>query len=259
MKLEELQAAFVQELIGQEQPALRSQIVPRGMSPLQRLAIYRGNGIAACRKALELIYPVCRTIVGDAFFKQLALQYIEAYPSLQPDLNVYGDAWPDFLQRSITTDTALRDLPYLADLAQLEWHYHAAYYADDDSTIDFVALQQVSTARQGDICWRCSASLAVMQSSYPLYAIWHGNRGERAMDSVPGLEEPQYLCIYRKDFELKVELIDSRSYSLLQGILEGQTMTRLLAANGAGDIDRLLPQWVQCGWICGFSLAQAPQ
>jgi hypothetical protein len=253
--LEQLQAAFMQELQGLEQPALRRQIVARGMSPARRLAIYRGNGIGACSKALELIYPVCRTIVGEAYFRQLALQYIEAYPSRQSDLNAYGGYWPDFLQRLVAADTALGELSYLADLARLEWHYHAAYYADNDPGFDFVALQQVPPSRQNDIYWHCSVALTVMQSAHPLYAVWHGNRDGRTVGSVAGLSEPECLCIYRSGFELVVEVINSSSYALLRGVLDGKTMGQLLAEEWATDINLLLPQWVQRGWLCGFSLA----
>ena len=254
--LKQLQAAFIQELQGLEQPALRHQIVPGGMSAARRLAIYQNNAIGACRRALELIYPVCRTIVGEDYFGQIAQQYIEAYPSRQPDLNAYGEYWPDFLQQLIAADTALQELPYLADLARLEWHYHAAYFADNDPGIDFVALQQVSPSRQGDIYWHCSAALAVMQSAHPLYAIWHGNREGRAVDSVTGLSEPECLCIYRSGFEIVVDIIDSSSYALLRGMLDGKTMGQLLAEESAAGVDALLPQWVQRGWIGGFSLAQ---
>ncbi len=255
MKLEQLQAAFVQELRGDDNVALREQIVTGKLDPAQRLAIYRGNGIDACRKALEQIYPVCLRILGDAYFGQLALQYIATHASTQPDLNVYGESWSQFLRPLVAADGALSGLAYLPDLACLEWHYHAAYYADDDTAIDFVALQQVAPSRQDDICWQCSASLAVMQSAYPLLAIWHGNRGENTVDSVAGLSEPEYLCIYRRGFELLVEPIDGSSYELLRGVLQAKTMAQLGALATSQDLDALLPQWVQCGWICGFKLA----
>ena len=255
MKLEQLQAAFLQELRGVGNTALRQQIVAGKLDPVQRLGIYRGNSIFACRNALEQIYPVCLRILGDAYFGQLALEYIDDHPSTQPDLNVYGEAWPQFLQQLISAESAMAALPYLPDLACLEWHYHAAYYADDDTGIDFAGLQQVAPSLQDNICWQGSASLALMQSAYPLFAIWHGNRGDNAVDSVVGLTEPECLVIYRHDYELLVETIDGNSYELLQGVLQSKTMVQLGALAAGPQLDTLLPQWVQRGWICGFKLA----
>lgn len=257
MKLEQLQAAFVQELRGDDNAALREQIVAGKLNSAQRLAIYRGNGVGACRKALQQIYPVCQKILGEAYFGQLALKYIATHPSGEPDLNVYGESWSQFLGPLVVAGGALSGLPYLSDLACLEWHYHAAYYADNDTAIDFVALQQVAPSRQDDICWQCSASLAVMQSTYPLLAIWHGNRGDNTVDAVAGLSEAQYLCIYRRGFELVVDPVDRTSYLLLQGIMAAKTMAQLSALVSAQELDTLLPQWVQCAWICGFKLAPA--
>ncbi|HEU4622795.1 MAG TPA: DNA-binding domain-containing protein [Burkholderiaceae bacterium] len=107
------------------------RVLPRlsgdAASNAYRLAIYRANAIAACTRALRAHYPVCARLVGDEFFDATARAYRQAHPSTNGDLGHYGDAFAEFLR----TFEHARSLPYLSDVAQLEWAVHIATTAAD--------------------------------------------------------------------------------------------------------------------------------
>jgi hypothetical protein len=82
-----------------------------------RIAIYRRTVFANYRNALAATYPVVKRLVGAPFFNTAVDSYVHAHPSASGDLNVYGDAFGDFL----AAYPHAANLPYLPDVARLEW------------------------------------------------------------------------------------------------------------------------------------------
>ncbi|MBY0556645.1 MAG: DUF692 family protein, partial [Burkholderiaceae bacterium] len=97
----------------------------KGQQTEHRLALYRGNLTVNWSKTLASAYPVVRQLVGDEFFDGLARAYGRAWPSGDPDLNLFGDHFEAFLRSFVH----VAELPYLADMAALEWALHRAHYA----------------------------------------------------------------------------------------------------------------------------------
>ncbi|WP_071651562.1 MNIO family bufferin maturase, partial [Duganella phyllosphaerae] len=100
-----------------------------------RLTLYRGNLAATATKALAAAYPVIAALVGHAFFGALARAYVRAQPSQDGDLNRFGAQLGDFLDDFPPAAT----LPYLADMARLEWAVHRAHYAADAAPVTATA------------------------------------------------------------------------------------------------------------------------
>jgi hypothetical protein len=85
-------------------------------------AIYRNNILEGFRLALADIYRVLETLIGEECFRALAYEYVHAHPSLCGDRNTYGGELPDWL----LTHPLARSVPYLPDVARLEWAQHTA-------------------------------------------------------------------------------------------------------------------------------------
>ena len=81
------------------------------------LATYRGTVFANWRNALGATFVVVRELTGAPFFAAAVDAFARTHPSRGGDLNVYGDVFPDFL----ATYPPAQGLPYLADVARLEW------------------------------------------------------------------------------------------------------------------------------------------
>ena len=124
----------------------------------RRLAIYRANVEAAANKALSAAYPVIRQVVGGARFDDLARAYQRHAPSRSGDLNGLGSMFADF----IADDDGARLLPYLPDLARLEWAAHRAYGAADAEALDADALAQLPVHRQSMIRFSWAAGTALI-------------------------------------------------------------------------------------------------
>jgi hypothetical protein len=148
-------------------PALARRLAGEADAVDRRMAIYRANMVAAADKALSAAYPVIRQVVGDEFFHGLAREYQRGTPSTSGDLTTFGADFDAFL----AAFEHVQDMPYLPDLARLEWAAHAAYGAADAPDWDLAALAAIAPERQDAIRFTWTPGLAVVRSGYPIVRI----------------------------------------------------------------------------------------
>ena len=121
LALRDLQRAFAAHLSGEDQPAVVAEIVPAAT----RLRIHRHHVLDSLASALATTFPTVQAVVGADFFRGLAHAFVgQSLPS-QPVLAEYGAGFPAF----IAGHDAIRDLPYLADVARLDWALNLAFHA----------------------------------------------------------------------------------------------------------------------------------
>lgn len=229
------------------------------LSATDRFLIYRNNITAARVRALGAIYPVCRKIVGEDCFQGMAKTFAWQSPDRSEDLNVYGETFDAFLAEQVRTREAFTDLSYLPELARLEWHWHAAYYAPDDAAFDASGLATQAPHDAEHITFPLSASLSLMETRFPVFEIWRRHHEEDAVASVAALVETDYLCIYRAGYAPRVERIDKARYALLDACREGLSLAQLAERAGVTEsLPALLPEMITRGWIVADGKSQIP-
>ncbi|MEO8656042.1 MAG: DNA-binding domain-containing protein [Ramlibacter sp.] len=151
---------------------------PQPRSPLQELvsqpafAVYRNSVMKGCIDALAANFPAVVRLVGEQWFRAVALDYATWQPPDDPRLLSYGRSFPDFLQLC----AAARELPYLAGVARLDRCWIEAHVAADAET-DTSALAALSPGQLGATVvaphpaarWRWFAVL-------PIFTLWSRNR-----------------------------------------------------------------------------------
>lgn len=223
----------------------------RGPGPRQRLAVYRSSSRRAREQALEAIYPVCRQVLGQRCFAGLVADYLGIDPASTADLNLYGGNLPAYFETEIRDRETLAGLPYLADLARLEWHWHAVYYAPDDRVYDaagFAALAADGRAEQAR--FRLSAALRLLASEFPVHELWQRHQAGGEPSEV-AVTDGDYLVIRRFGFRPTIEPIEPDVFGLLSALAEGVTLDALAA--DALPVERL-PELIAAGLIVGFSV-----
>lgn len=179
--LRDLQHSFSDAIFSSGDAAATS-IVSGKLSAAGRLAIYRHNVFANLRGALREIFPVIERIVGAAFFQHAADQFIRDTPSTSGDLNQFGREWPAFL----AAYPHAQELPYLADVARLEWAWHECFHAADAPMFDINRLAAIDAADHGALIFTLHPALRLLSSDYPLMHIWRINQpgyvGEMIVD-----------------------------------------------------------------------------
>jgi len=219
----------------------------------QRLAIYRANVTAAATKALAAAYPVIQQVVGDEFFDGLARAYQRLMPSTSGDLYDYGATFAGFVAEFPHTQS----LPYLPDLARLEWAVHRAYGAEDAPAWDRQALAQIEPTQQAAVRFVWATGTAIGESSFPIARIWlihqSGFDGEFSVD----WSVRESALVAREGFRVVVRALDACDAafiaSSLAGAALGPSAERALAADPGFDLGQLLGRLVASNVICGFN------
>src|SRR2546428_11355796 len=124
--LRELQQGFADAVLAPPRTAPDFAIA-RSAHTAERIEIYRNAVFENYRNALRASFPVVLRLVGEPFFNAAVDAFAHECPSVSGALTVYGDAFGDFLAGYPHAAA----LPYLADVARLEWAVDEAQRAAD--------------------------------------------------------------------------------------------------------------------------------
>ena len=219
-----------------------------------RLAIYRANMVAAADKALSAAYPVIRQVVGEDFFHGLAREHQRATPSTSGDLGEFGATFDAFLAQF----EHVQDMPWLPDLARVEWAAHRAYGAADAPDWDPSTLAAIEPDRQAAIRFQWAPGTALVVSSHPIVRVWTihqpGYDGEFSVDWT----RADTALVARDGFVVRVSECGPADASFIAASLAGATFGDAAAATLADhpdfDLGALLARALAARLVCGFTL-----
>jgi hypothetical protein len=145
-----------------------------------RFQIHKRHFAHSLTSALEKTFPATVNLVDARFFANAADAFIRAHPPKSPCLFEYGAELPGLIDRF----PACAELPYLSDVARMEWAIHEIFHADE------------------------AAPFRVVSSRWPVDAIWRlaMGRSENPVDMNSGGVR---LRIYREGDEAKFKTIFS--------------------------------------------------
>lgn len=205
----------------------------------ERFGLYRGNLTSTWGKALSAAYPVIAQLVGEEFFSAMAREYGRAHPSESGDLNQFGAHFERFLQ----TFEHARGLPYLADMARLEWQLHRIHYARHEQPLQAQDIDPLTVEGQG-FPWQPTAQL--FASEWSVVPLWLAHQGQ---PFPPTMDEPSRALLSRPRWTAQVTLLPAPEYAALQALNEGKTFGAALDAAFALDenfhVAASLQQWLQ--------------
>ena len=191
-----------------------------------RVGIYRNAVFANYRNALRASLPVVLRLVGEPFFHAAVDAFVRAHPSVSGDLNVYGDLFGDFLAGY----PHAADLPYLADVARLEWAVDEAQRAADvlpapDKVL--AALAATAPERLPALRLRLDPSCRLIASEYPVLHIWQANQA-RDVDQPRRVDDD---AASPEEDDDRVSLDEGGDLLVVRRGAEGVTLVRI----GAGE------------------------
>lgn len=261
MELLVLQKLFYEAILKQDQVSYQTLCqhikAAQGLEPAQGLAIYRGSVMGKLVRTLRAIYPVCYRLVGEKFFKATAEKFIHCYPSFSPDLGNYGQQFSDFLA---DFEPVVTQLPYLPDVARLEWFWHRIFNGEETTPLDLDALGKVSQDKWGDLILHIPKNSMLLESIYPIHRIWAVNQPDyEGHEQVSLAEGGVKIFLWRQHYTMRIDLPSEEEWQLLAAFKQHKRFEEvcetLLARTATLDIPQLLAQVVQRGWITHFSLA----
>jgi hypothetical protein len=208
---------------------VEAQVRDTGRPPFAatRVAVYRNAVRASQRGALAAVFPVVEQLVGTAFFNEAADQCLARHPSTSGDLHDLGAAFPDFLREY----SHAAELPYLGDLAALEWALDRAFHAADATPITVQALAQLPADALDRLVLAPAPGVALIESAWPIHTLWRAHQPGAALPSDFILDQGgETVAVYREGYECVAEILDPPSAALLATSLAGRPLARALEA-----------------------------
>ncbi|MBL8466715.1 HvfC/BufC N-terminal domain-containing protein [Methyloversatilis discipulorum] len=213
------------------------------------LSIYRATSIANATAALRLAYPVCRLITGDDYFDALARRYRDDRPSRDGDLNRYGEHFAAFLDDF----EPVRELPYLPDVARLEWLVHRATMAADGRPAGGELFAGLVPEALADLRLKMTPGFALLASRWPVADIWLQHQADAGETFDIDLDRPQRAAVWRDGYRVRVCALDPATHALWLAVLDGMPFGEAWAAASASDfrfnLAAAVSQAIACGWL----------
>lgn len=211
------QTRFRAALLDSATPVPEGLLDGQGRPAGRRFSVYRNNVAASLTEALEESFPVVRKLLGDENFKNISRVYLRAHPPSSPLMMYYGRSFPAFVQHF----EPLAHLPYLADVARLELAQRESYHAADADPADASCLGELAPEELGSTHLALAPALRVVQSPWPIHAIW-------AFNMVPGAPKPtggpQNVLITRPDFDPVVTPVDAGTTAFIHALRAGEPL-----------------------------------
>ena len=216
----------------------------RGTSGEARVtAVYGGAYVARMQEALAEVFEAVRFVLGERTFTQLAHEYAACYPSHDYNLSFAGRHLPELLASSPlsqpppslgpTRDGVLSEvegLPFLQDLARLEWLVCQAFHAFDEPPADVTPLAELSLEQWQRARPIFQPSVSVIASSWPIRDIWASRVQPRHTLNLDLINRPQRVLVHREGQTVTCELLEERPYVLLERLLAGDDLGAACAA-----------------------------
>ncbi|MGA7802157.1 MAG: DNA-binding domain-containing protein [Gammaproteobacteria bacterium] len=234
--LHELQRAFAKAVFAEDDTAPFGQSEPAGMPAQARMEVYRNNVFSNLSDGLGSIYSTVRALVGEEFFEHMAGRYVRQTPSRSGNLNDFGRDFARFLAGF----EPVRELPYLPDVARMEWLAHEALLAGDADPMDPATLAGLSPTDYGAIRFELHPSVRLIESPYPLLRIWNLCQPESESDDAQGIDLAEggaQLLIARPRMQVDITALRAGEYAFVSAIEQRLPFEIVCARTTSVDTD----------------------
>jgi len=233
--LSEIQTSFAKAVMDPDAAVPAPVTSHSGQRPEKRFNVYRNNIHASLISVLQGRFPAVARLVGEEFFAALARVYISEQPPRSPILMEYGKTFAGFLENF----KPVTDLPYLSDIARIEWAWNVAYYAQDAEPLGISKLGGIPPEEIEACTFQLHPSLSVVRSSFPAVTIWTANVEEGEPGPIDAGSGGEDAMILRPDSHVEVRRLPAGGASFIEALREGQTLGAAATAGqaAAGNFD----------------------
>lgn len=240
-----LQSRFLKAALDPEAPVPEGLVTPDGRPAEKRFNVYRNNIVVGLKDALAQGFPATQSLVGDQFFAALSGAYLRAHPPSDPRLPLYGESFAAFIEGFEPT----RQIPYLPDVARLEYRLRQSYHAADSTPMAQGALYDPLLFSRAV---RLAPSLMWMRSRYPVTAIRAFALGGDAPKG--GAED---VVITRPAYDPVATTFPSGTAQVLDALSDGVALEDAIELAPAGlDLTRFLRALLDGGAITDIEETQ---
>ena len=183
----------------------------------QRFNVYRNNAAYGLAQALSRQFPATERLVGAECFAGVAKIFIEQSPPRSPILTDWGIEFPQFLAGL----GSLSSLPYLPDVARIEWARSRAYHAADAKPVDATRLNTLAQHHRLHL----HSSVQILTLATPAGSIWASQQPDGPAPPSPESWRPETVMIARRGLaNVITQVISPQTGVFIRQLLALQTL-----------------------------------
>lgn len=182
--------------------------------------VYQNNARETFRKALLAAYPVVARLVGNACFAGLAAKYLLEHPSMDGDLQHFGENFPDFLNELYST-TSYR---YLPDVARLELACEQVLLEPETDPVDPFTLSNMPTEALPEMRLVPAPAARLHASDYPTLDIWRMNSSDDGESTLSLNSKPSRVLVVRKGGDAVLRELSVGEFHVADHLSQGLTL-----------------------------------
>jgi hypothetical protein len=223
--LAQFQQAFAAAILSDEQPdrPFRSHA----------FAVYRNTSARGAVEALRASYPTVDALLGADMFTEVALDFRRGTPPASPVLSAYGAGFPAFLARQPWTS----ELPYLADVARLDWLWLESLLAAAADTMP------ITPGPQSRIMLHPAARFTWLAT--PALTIWQAHRDPIGFGELEPEWREEGALFIRPGLHVQVQPIDRACHYLLLLSASSTGLAQCVAAVAEAYPQSNVPEMLQ--------------
>lgn len=257
--LAERQSAFAAALLDPAMPQPGGLAAPLGAVTEQRFGIYRNNVAVGLIEALRSAYPVVNRLVGDAFFSVAALAHARETPPSSPVLLSYGAEFAHF----IAGFEPAQSLPYLADVARLEWMWLESYHSGEAEPLSIQDLQVISVGQWPELALALHPAVRTLCLDHSVLSIWINHQHDDEPATIEMDDQPEFLLMTRPQETVFVRAVSPGVIAFVTAIGAGATLAEAMVAAMAQDCDFVIGDAIallfEAGAFAGMPRTDKPE
>ena len=239
-----MQSAFALALLDPDATIPVGVIDPEGRPAPKRFAVYRNNVATGLGNALEAAFPAVKSLVGDDFFRAMALAFLRQHPPQGRIMMLYGGEFPAFIKGFAPAAS----LGYLPDVARLEQALRESYHSADAAALSAATIAAIPQHRWPDLRLHLSPALRVIRSDWPILSIWRAAVKSGAAPQM-GAED---VIVLRAEFDPEPQVLPQGGADFVAALQEGLSFQDALSRAGDGvDLAAILSLLIQGNAIVG--------
>jgi hypothetical protein len=248
----DIERAILAAIVNGSYDSAALQIAGARVSPTEALDIYRNTFLSSLTNALRVSFPAVHRLVGEDFFAGVAQCFIEAHPPQSAYLNAYGADFSAFLSGF----PPAQSLPYLADVARLEWAVNGALHAPDAKALDAAAFAALADAPTERLILTPHPAITHLRLDHAAEAIWRAVLAEdqSALGEIDSAPRPEWLTVERGPHGVEVSRITEDEWRFAAALSAGKTFANAMEAAPGVDAVRLFAQDIAAGRFIAFRL-----
>ena len=209
-----------------------------------RFNVYRNNIFVSLIDALADIFPVTQAIVGEDFFRAMARIYLLENQPSSPIISEYGVNFSDFIR----TFAPAENLPFLADVAALEYEMLTLTHNEEYKTLDHDAVSTAFSSVEDPsvLLLNVPPTTKILASPFAIGSLYqaHFSDGHQRLNKVD-INKSEYLLLIKSHLYAQLHVIQKEEAIFIKNLMQQRSLEDAVPDSDLFDLGKTLAKLIE--------------